>query len=251
MDGKSFINTSPTQPVAGKNRLQKAQSFIELALVLPILLIMLLGMVEVVIFIGRYLDVLDLTREAARFASVRDPYTLAGLDTVSCSQPDPFHFYFHTSCIFSPPTGSPNCTDTDWCNGLNPYMVFDPETDDIVISVYTVMDHSVQDPVWPQPDGYWAYSDHDADLAHNSNFKRNCAGEPVRTQPYYTKDRIDLDMSLNSTNNKGFVAVEFYYCYSQVLGIPIMSDFLPNPIQIHAYTLMPLPAAQPSATPKP
>ena len=36
---------------------------------------MLLGMVEVVVFIGRYLDVLDLTREAARFASVRDPFT--------------------------------------------------------------------------------------------------------------------------------------------------------------------------------
>ncbi len=52
----------------------RGQSFLELALVLPILLLMLMGLVEVAIYIGRYLDALDLTREAARFASIRDPF---------------------------------------------------------------------------------------------------------------------------------------------------------------------------------
>ncbi len=41
-------------------------------MVLPVLIILLLGVVEVTLFLGRYLDVLDLTREAARFASARD-----------------------------------------------------------------------------------------------------------------------------------------------------------------------------------
>jgi hypothetical protein len=47
------------------------------------------------------------------------------------------------------------------------------------------------------------------------------------------------------------VAVEFFYCHAQILNLPIMSDYLPNPIQIHAYTIMPLPAAAPTPTPIP
>jgi len=47
------------------------------------------------------------------------------------------------------------------------------------------------------------------------------------------------------------VAVEVYYCYNQVFNIPLFSIFVPNPIQIHAYTLMPLPGSIPTPTPIP
>ena len=56
---------------------KKAQSFVEFALVLPILLIILLGVVELTLFIGSYINLVDLTREAARFASNRDPFAPA------------------------------------------------------------------------------------------------------------------------------------------------------------------------------
>ncbi len=263
----------------------RAQSFVELAIVLPVLLILLLGVVEVSIFIGRYLDILDLTREAARFASVRDPFQYsppttwpggqncnAAQDTtrpigydfyninrncMTCSDPQYYHFYYTTACIFSPPAGSDTCRSNDpFCNGLNPYVVLDPANDDVVISVYTVSSRTVSH-VWPREDvwpntGYWALSDHDEDGVNNSNWRRDCRGNVVRSEPYYTRSRISdaLNDSLGPSS-KGFVAVEFYYCYEQVLNLPLFTQFVPNPLRIHAYTLMSLPASQPTPTPRP
>jgi len=54
----------------------KGQSLIELALVLPVMILLLLGIAETAMFMGRYLDLLDLTREAAREASRDDPFAL-------------------------------------------------------------------------------------------------------------------------------------------------------------------------------
>jgi Flp pilus assembly protein TadG len=258
----------------------RGQSFIELALILPILLLLLLGVVEVAIFIGRYLDVLDLTREAARFASIRDPYQYVPPDPfpdgqncnapnpstgplardfsnvndrcLTCSNPNFYHFYYSSACIFSPPEGSDTCrTDDPFCNGLNPYIEINSETDDVIISVFTVSGHAVSN-TWPAGSGYWALSDHDEDSAHNGNWQRNCQGDQVRTEPYYTSALVAAGAdNPDSPGNKGYVAVELYYCYEQVLNLPLFTQFVPNPIQIHAYTLMSLPASQPSATPRP
>ncbi|MEA4909521.1 MAG: pilus assembly protein [Chloroflexi bacterium] len=245
---KSFFSRI-SQYLPRRNDSRRGQSYLELALVLPILLIMLLGLVEVTFFISRYLDLIDLTREAARFASVRDPFTQADLSTVDCSHPDPFNFYYHTACIFSPPADSTTpCADPKFCNGLNPFVVLNEATDDVVVSVYTVSDHAVTDQ-WPTPDGYWALSDHDADTAHNSNWQTDCQGNVIHSEPHFTQGTVDAALDSLAPKSKGLVAVEFYYCYDQVLSIPILTNFIPNPLRIHVYTTMPLPAAQPTATP--
>ncbi len=124
---------------------QRGQSFTELALILPILLLLLAGLVEVGFFINRYLDALDLTREAARFASNRDPFSAAG-DT-QCSNGDGLNFYYDVACFFSPPAytsvqatpcqGLPG-PDTivdgfEFCNGFLPYLTYKPEFDDVVV----------------------------------------------------------------------------------------------------------------------
>lgn len=276
--------TSRLRPPAGPpaQRAARAQSFVELALIIPVLILMLLGMMEVVIFIGRYLDILDMTREAARFASLRDYEVLGYLPSADCRPKvtlddghggtidvePPFHFYFQTSCIFSPPQGSPNCTGPNdpWCNGVNSYVRFNPATDDIVISVYTIefrgTGHIVSN-TWPQPDaqadngvernGYWAYSDNDSDTAHNNNWKYDCQGNLTRTTPHVDYNVVNDALSRGplARGNKGYVAVEFYYCYDQVLALPVVTEFVPNPVRIHAYTLMPLPSAAPTPTPRP
>ena len=118
----------------------------------------------------------------------------------------------------------------------------------MVISIFTVSGNSVSN-VWPSPNGFWALSNHDADTTHNANWQLDCEGNTVRTEPYYTQARVNTALSADAPPSKGFVAVEFYYCYEQALNIPVMSQFLPNPMRIHAYTLMPLPAAQPTPTP--
>ncbi len=280
MPDRASFPANPHELPAATHR--RGQSFVELALILPVLILLLLGVVEVAIFVGRYLDVLDLTREAARFASMRDPFQYVPPNPYppgqDCMQPNPgtgvlqpdfsnindrcldcsdsafYHFYFSTACIFSPPEGAETCRENDpFCNGLNPYILLNPQTDDVVISVYTVaVGAATPIRAWPAGSEYWALSDHDEDREHNGNWQRNCAGETVRTQPHFTRDVVMASANNpDSPGSKGFVAVELYYCYEQVLNLPIFTQFVPNPIQIHAYTIMPLPAAQPSPTPKP
>jgi hypothetical protein len=266
-------------------RLKKAQSFLELALILPVLLIMLLGVVELSFMISQYLDLLDLTREAARFASVRDPFDDVG-DDRDCSTEQKFDFFYDTACIFSPPSNAGKCngdvTDpshSPFCNGLNPYIEMDPATDDIVIRVFTVSDkdgYSV-DNVWPDPTGdfgvfkkaehaqnigYWAWSNNDegsdfsAPYNYADNWKYDCQGNEVRTDPYYTKETVNERLNTGGlangmTTKKGFVSVELYYCYHHVLGLPIWTAIVSDPLRLHAYTIMALPAGAPTATPIP
>jgi hypothetical protein len=209
-------------------RTARAQSFIELALVLPVLFIILLGVVEVAIFIGRYLDALELTRIAARFASKEERFTNS--------------YYSEIKKIFEPPDV-----------GLNEFLSLNPATDDVIISYFMIYKEgsNTRYLMYPNPSG-WALSnhdhpDHDRDNIYHDNWKRNCQGEEVRTEPYFTIDRVRQTVETDSSQyNRGFVAVEIYYCHQQALGIPIISQFIPNPIQIHAYTILSFPPLQES-----
>ncbi len=236
------------------HKLTRGQSFVELALVLPVLLLILLGLVEVAFFISRYLDVLDLTREAARFASIRDPIATGDLN---CSTTGDLNFFYDTSCMMSPPSLSASCPNAKYCNGFNRYLDLDLNTDDVVISVFTISGNVISDQ-FPHPNGYWALSN--VDFAGNSdlnftgdplpdNFKKNCEGNIVRVGPHFTATEVQSLLLTDAPLNKGYIAVEIYYCHEQVLGIPIVTDLIPNPIQIHAYTIMPLPLAKPTPTP--
>jgi hypothetical protein len=258
------LGTASQPSLAGAKK-SRGQSYVELALVIPVLLIMLLGLVEVSFYIANYLNTLDLTREAARFASLRDPFTLASLDTADClitDDPNNFNFYYMTACIFSqpPPPKLSDCTYPKFCNGLNTYQPFNSATDDIVISVFTVSnvqhDGSTTSPSvvtdhFPSGKGYWSYSeDKGGKPAGQGNWATDCSGHIVSNPlPYYTAARVNIAMNSGSVQTKGFVAVEYYYCYKQVLGLPLLTNFIPNPLRVHVYTLMPNPAAQPTDTP--
>ena len=274
----------------------RGQSFVELALILPVLLLMLLGLVEVAFFMSKYLDGLDLTREAARFASIRDPFSAAAHD-YDCFTANMFDFFWDTSCIFSPPepykaaepTNLANCPNpaplggNQWCNGLNKYLSFNPATDDVVITVFSIAENNTILRTYPfggsevvtdehgNPSYYWALSNHidqpsngTAANPRRDNWKKNCGGAVVNNLPYFTQARIENTGALSLVSSdfptgvvtdplgrKGFVGVELYYCHTQVLGLPVFTIFIPNPIMMHVYTLMPLPAAAPTPTPIP
>ncbi|MBI5930170.1 MAG: pilus assembly protein [Chloroflexi bacterium] len=57
----------------GRTSRTRGQSLVELSLTMPILLVMLLGLVEIGWLANNYLTLLDATREAGRYGSVRDP----------------------------------------------------------------------------------------------------------------------------------------------------------------------------------
>jgi hypothetical protein len=237
----------------------KAQSFLEFALVLPILLLVLMGVVEMTLFIGRYIDLVDLTREAARFASNRDPFKNQDAKT-DCSATSEYNFFIDTSCVFSPLRSDTGCTYATFCNGFNAAVPLKFAEDDILISVFT--EAMLPDPtnmavkiptITDTGQNPWVWSAHDPDTTHADNWRRDCdrLATPQTAAPYFTNAKIQSYMRTAAMPDKGFVTVEVFYCYHQVLNAPIISNFIPNPILIHTYTVMPLPAAQPTATPKP
>jgi hypothetical protein len=233
----------------------KAQSFVEFALVLPIIILILLGVVELTLFIGSYINLVDLTREAARFASNRDPFTNTGADS-NCSTLEPVNFFYDTACIFSPLQGSA-CTDTNFCNGFNSTLSLKSTEDDILVNVFTETGETgvsraiTNNALTSQMP--WVWSNHDGDTSHNDNWRRDCnrLTTPQTLTPYFTQTSMTTYLNGTAMPNKGFVTVEVYYCYHQVLNIPFLAQFLPNPIQVHTYTVMPLPYAQPTPTPRP
>lgn len=185
---------------------QRGQSLVELALILPIVALLLGGLVEVGFFINQYLTLLDLTREAARFSSVRDPFSTPG--DSDCSTTGDLNFYYDTACVFSSPGPPPACNGwpATFCNGFNPDLPLKPAQDDVVITVYTI-DNNVVVKAWPDPSGYWALSNNDSDPSSN-NWQTDCQGNVVTTDPFFTSDDVNALLPPDKA-----VVVEVYYCY--------------------------------------
>lgn len=227
--------------ISMQKRSNSGQSFVELALIIPILLMMVAGLVEVGAYIFSYLTALDLTREAARFASLRDPFTLTVpggvLPDAACSDND-LHYFFDTACLI---------LDA----GFNPSLPLDSNIDDVAISVLTVSGNVVTDR-WPADgDGVWSLSTASTGWAGSESWTKDCEGNVVQLQPFFTNAEIQSMFQSGAPTSKGIVIVELYYCYEQVLNLPVLSDFIPNPLRMHAYTMMPAFEAIPTPTPIP
>ena len=228
------------------------QSFVELALVLPVLLFLLVGFVEVGGIVYNYLSLLDVAREAARFAADRDPEVLNGDMSsypISACEDNALHFYLDTACVI---IGS----------GFNPDITLNPSTDDVAISIFTIDDNTVVRRRPEDGDGVWSlYSD---------NWTKNCDGSLRSTTPFMTNGEIVGNFAVptptfgagtptpgagtsipGGPTDKGIVVVEIYYCHEQMLNLPVVADLIPNPVPLHAFSVMPAPEAAPTPTPLP
>lgn len=209
------------------------QSFVELALIFPVLLLLVAGMVEVGFYAYTYLTLLELTREAARFASVRDIFAIDHDDTnlpqSACDDGSKLHFYYDTACIL-----------VDETLGFNPYLPISPDTDDVAITVFTIDDRTISNR-WPaDDDGVWSlYSD---------NWQKDCDGNVVTTTPFFTNSGIISLMDAQAPDDDGVVVVEAYHCHYQVLNLPMLNAFA-NPMRIHAYTVITASEAVPTLVP--
>jgi hypothetical protein len=57
----------------------------------------------------------------------------------------------------------------------------------------------------------------------------------------------DIEKSIDPTAPmSGIVVVEGFYRYHQLLGAPIIINFLPDPINVETYSMMPMSAAEPN-----
>jgi hypothetical protein len=194
---------------AGQRRKTRAQSLVEFAITLPMLILLFAGLVELGFALNFYLSLLDATREAARYASNWDPF----MDDGAGHEIDDMNFYSQAAALtvinLDPQVKTPEYQGRR--------IILDPSEDDVLVTVFTWSGGSVLR--YPASGTFSLY--------HN---------EPSR----FTNEMI-ASRFLSGSPNAGLVLVEVHYHYNQRLAIPFFTDYVPE-IFMRAYTIMPLSA---------
>jgi hypothetical protein len=214
------------QPIFAKKG--KGQSFVELALLFPVLLILVSGMVEFGFLLNQYLAIIDAARNAARFSSDSLYYNRDG--NTNCDQKlgtVTTDFYFQTACVVNQELYQEK-----------PTIVIDTTRgDDIVVSAFTITGGASPHVSRRHPvSNGWSYAE-------------ALTGSRQQSSAFSTEDVNEMLQS--GAPSTGVLIVEVYYHYDQILALPWITAFLPNPLLLHGYTFMPLVSAEPTATPLP
>jgi len=217
----SFNRKAKALPRKGRPK-TRGQSLVEMAISLPVIFILFSGLVEFGFMLNYYLSLLDATRYAARQYAGFTPFDDLGNDNMN--------FYYDSTT--TPVSGAAG----DVVYVLSPINVNDntrkvqpnPATDDVIISVYSV-DGSGNVTTYPvgYPNGYHLYGDH-----VNGN------------QPQAFNEASLQSQLVAGAPCQGILVVEVAYTYHQVLGLPWLA-WLGSPV-LHAYSVFPLQAAEPS-----
>lgn len=249
---------------------QRGQSLVEMAIMTPLLLLMFIGVIEVGWALRGYLVLINVDREAARFAArgyqdFKQPdiedvgyefvldhamASLAGqlpLDFTS-ENPNATLIITHLEIDTGYPCdnnleGNPPCNDTCSnppcdCSALDKREPAYPGDDLIIL---------------PPPVGSDPYSD--PTVAISNTFRAEYGiGSPIHT----TRVEDDLWETLREQNDEinctllakdeaispspnSVIIVEIFYDQPQLLGVPIVSNQFTNPIPLYAHTMMRIP----------
>jgi hypothetical protein len=206
---QTLLSGRDRQKKANRPHKSKAQSLAEFAIALPILLLLLSGVVELGVALNVYLSLLDATREAARYYSNADPFNTDGSDNMA--------FYAETAALAR--------------SNLDPYLadpsyqgrriVLDPAVDDVIVTVYGKSESGAIQ--YPTSGPYRMYNNQTS---------------------LFTPLKIESRFESGSPN-AGILLVEVHYNFHQVMRLPWLSPFVPDPLLLRAYTIMPLAAAEP------
>jgi len=219
---------------------KRGQSLVETALMFPVLLILLSGLVEFGFLLNEYLTILDAARNAARFSS-DSLYNAADSDQNCNTTRD---FFRQTTCLVNQElrqeqplvemndNGTPGMLDDDY---------LDPNRgDDIIVSAFSIAQGIGVTARYPAGygDSGWSYS-----LDFPTYNIRN-------ESSMFTSADIEAKLDANAPNT-GFVMVEIFYLYPMKLRLPWITMFIDDPVPLHVFTLMPLVSAEPTPTPIP
>ncbi len=209
--------------LAGRARRSRGQGLVETALLFPVLLIVLSGMVEFGFLLNEYLALQDASRNAARFAS-DGLYYMSDLNKNCSTTQD---FYRQTACLVNQELAQERPrVQINIGNGV----------DDIIVSAFSVAQGVgviARHPDGPEEFG-WS-------MAVDQGGARN---QVSRLTSADLTSRIT-----NSAPSTGLVSVEVFHGYEQKLNLPWISAFLPDPLVLHNYAIMPLVSAEPEPAP--
>jgi hypothetical protein len=214
----SVFQKASSKP-AKRGRKSPGQSLVEVAIAFPILIMLFAGVVEFGFILNFYLSLLDATRDSARRYSTGDPFDATlfsptyGADT----------FYhdaaFQVQRILDPTIDKPTYRGRR--------IVLIPSRDDVIVTVYGAKDNTVI--LWRAGGPYHLFP---------------TAGSAGNYSSIFTAQNI-LDTRVADAPNAGVLLVEVHYNYRHVLNLPWMTAWLPNPLHLQAYTIMPIRAGEP------
>jgi hypothetical protein len=207
-------------------QLARGQGLVETAILLPVLLIVLSGLLEFGFVLNEYMTIQDAVRNAARYAADSDYKSRDSV--VDCNSTK--DFYRQTACLVNRELSrEAPFVGLNLANGQ----------DDVIISVFSVDGPSGQITArFPEDVGEVGWS-----MAEDFNGTRN------QSSSFST---AEMQAKLRGfAPNTGYVLVELYYSYDQKLKLPWITAFVPDPILMRPYAVMPNSSAEPTPTPEP
>ena len=209
-------------------RKRRGQSLVEFTLMLPILLMLLSGVIEYGFMLNFYLDVIDAARETARFSANDDPIRDANGNPLD---PNPA-FYDRAQDLAKQSLKSASDGRIVWPEfAPEPYDCSNIKGD-VVLSAFAVLGDTVA-VRYPAGTG-------DTGVSMCGNYTSKL-----------TTAEVNSILSGASLPNSGFVLVEIYYEYDLILGLPWIQAFVPDPMVLYAYSIMPNTNVEPTSTPPP
>ncbi len=197
------------------NRKTKGQSLVEIALTLPLLLMLLSGLAEFGLMLNYYLSLVDTSREVARLFSNYD-HEFVDPDTGNS-------FYVSAAeqvIVILEPSDTKDTTRKIKIreNLIDPEINHDNE---IIISVYSI-------------------SGSNATLLNEHHW----SGRQVS---HFDETKVNNRIA-GSAPNSGALVVEIFYTYEEILKLPWM-PLDDNKTILYAYTFMPQSSSEPTPTP--
>jgi hypothetical protein len=188
-------------------------------------MLLVAGIAEYGVLLNRYLNLLDGAREAARYNANYNPFCPASSTDPLCPAgtvtPD---YYASTARVVT--------------QVLFPIVLDPTRADDIVVSFFTVEGGAITGR-YPTADGEngWSWSEHELSYSVRNHISKQTSsfilGRMDPTAP-------DVSVSL----------VEVFYNYPQTLRMPFFLEFIPDPIPVYTYAVMPIKNVTPP-TPSP
>lgn len=198
-------------------RKSKAQSLTEFAIALPILILLLSGVVEYGFALNYYLSLLDATRESARYYSKTDPFLYD--DNRNIVGDNSLFYGGAAGMVLNnlDPTLDPEFADDPYVGRIIP---LNTETDEVIVTVYSRSSSGVVS--YPTAGSFRLFASD--------------------TESLFTSEEV-AGLFESDTPDAGLLIVEVHYTYNAVMNLPWISPLFP--MKLRAYTIMPLPAADP------
>jgi hypothetical protein len=219
---KKNVFIKPKKVLLQKTKTQRAQSMVEFAIALPILMLLLTGMVEFGFMLNTYLSIQDAARTTARRYSTINPFNADGTDNIT---------YYQDAALYAvellAPTGDPQTRQ----------IVLEEDRDNILISLIGV---EVDESTTP---------DEIASITRYSGGEYYQLYGDTDPPTTYLDDNITAFLTTGGAEpaDAGLLIVEIYYGYEGTLNLPWMRPlFSPeNPSMLYVSVVMPTIYAKP------